>query len=177
MQIPHWITLFNFCYLDILALSIWMEKQKNHLPNFGKPPPDEISNTRSFGKNVIFDLTTVFSFKPEKYKFESMFVLGNGKSTGKIVTSVSSNGVIISTAHYPVDECGRRMHYHENPHICFLLQGGDIESRDNLSYERKTGDVYFYYAGEKHASISRKSLSKNRLIRFTLRNNALNNVR
>lgn len=95
-----------------------------------------------------------------------MFVLGNGKSTGLIVKSVDNRGVIISTAHYSVEECGGGMHYHENPHICFLLQGGDIERRDNLLYERKTRDVYFYYAGEKHASISRKSLSKNTNIEF-----------
>lgn len=35
-----------------------------------------------------------------------MFVLGNGKSTGKIVKSVSSNGVIISATHYPIEGCG-----------------------------------------------------------------------
>lgn len=58
------------------------------------------------------------------------------------------------------------MHYHENAHICFLLEGGDIESRNNFSYERKTGDIYFYYAGEKHATISRKSISKNANIEF-----------
>ena len=95
-----------------------------------------------------------------------MFVLGKGKSTGKIVNSLSDNGVIISTTHYPVEECNQGMHYHENPHICFLLQGEDIESRNNLSYRRKTGDVYFYYAGETHASISRKCISKNTNIEF-----------
>ena len=76
------------------------------------------------------------------------------------------NGVIISTTHYSVEECNHGMHYHENPHICFLLQGGDIESRSHRSYERKTGDIYFYYAGETHSSISRKSISKNTVIEF-----------
>lgn len=95
-----------------------------------------------------------------------MFALGKGESTGKIINSLSNNGVIISTTHYLVEECGQGMHYHENPHLCFLFQGGDIERRNNLSYERKTGDVYFYYSGEKHASISRKSVSKNTNIEF-----------
>ncbi len=95
-----------------------------------------------------------------------MFVLSKGKSTGKIVHSLSDNGVIISTTHYSVEECNQGMHYHENPHICFLLQGEDIESRNNLSYQRKTGDIYFYYAGETHASISRKRISKNTNIEF-----------
>lgn len=95
-----------------------------------------------------------------------MFVLSKGKSTGKVVNSLDDNGVIISTTHYSVEECGQGLHYHENPHICFLLAGGDMESRNNLSYERKTGDIYFYYAGEEHASISRKSVSKHTNIEF-----------
>lgn len=95
-----------------------------------------------------------------------MFVISEGKSTGNIVNSVSGNGIIISTTHYSVEECNHGAHYHENPHICFLLQGGDIESRNNHLYERKTGDIYFYYAGEMHASISRKSISKNTNIEF-----------
>lgn len=95
-----------------------------------------------------------------------MFVLGEGKSTGKIVNSRDNSGVIISTAHYPVEECSQGMHYHENPHICFLLQGGDIERRNNHLYERKTGETYFYYSGEKHASISRKDVSKHTNIEF-----------
>lgn len=93
-----------------------------------------------------------------------MLALTKGKSTGKIVNSIRNDGVIISTTHYPVEECEHGMHYHENPHICFLLQGEDIESRNNRLYERKTGEIYFYFSGEKHASISRKSLSKNTII-------------
>jgi AraC family transcriptional regulator len=95
-----------------------------------------------------------------------MIVLSKGKSTGEIVKSVRNSGAIISTTHYPIEECNHGMHYHENPHLCFLLQGSDVESRSNVLYERKTGDIYFYYAGEKHASISRKSVSKNIVIEF-----------
>ena len=95
-----------------------------------------------------------------------MFVLGKGKSTGKIVNSVSDGGVIISTTHYSVEECNHGIHCHENPHICFVLQGGDIEKRNNCSYERKTGDIHFYYAGEAHSSVSRKDVSKNTVIEF-----------
>jgi AraC family transcriptional regulator len=95
-----------------------------------------------------------------------MFALGRGESTGKIVKSLSHDGAIVSTAHYSVEECGQGMHYHENPHVCFLFQGSDVERRNNLSYRRKTGDVYFYYAGEEHASISRKSVSKHTNIEF-----------
>lgn len=95
-----------------------------------------------------------------------MFALSKGKSTGEIVKSLSYDGAIISTVHYTVEECHQGMHYHENPHLCFLLQGSDIESRNNLSYQRNTGDIYFYYAGEKHASVTRKNISKHTNIEF-----------
>lgn len=95
-----------------------------------------------------------------------MFVLGKGESTGKIVNSLNSDGAIINTTHYSVEECGQGLHYHENPHICFLLHGSDIETRNNQSYQRKTGDIFFYYAGEKHASVSRQSISKHTNIEF-----------
>jgi AraC family transcriptional regulator len=95
-----------------------------------------------------------------------MFFLSEGKSTGKIIKSVNNNGAIIITAQYTIEECNQGMHYHENPQICFLFQGSDMERRDNLLYERKTGDVYFYHAGEKHGAISRQSVSKNTVIEF-----------
>jgi AraC family transcriptional regulator len=95
-----------------------------------------------------------------------MFVLSEGKTTGKIIKSVKNSEAIISMTHYSIDECNQGMHYHENPHICFLFQGGDIETRNNHCYQRKTGDIYFYYAGEKHASIARKGISKHTNIEF-----------
>jgi AraC family transcriptional regulator len=96
-----------------------------------------------------------------------MFAVGKGKSTGKIVNSLENTGAIINTVHYSVEECSQGVHYHENPHICFLFQGSDLENRNNQIYQRKTGDIYFYYTGEKHASVSRKSLSKHTNIEFS----------
>lgn len=95
-----------------------------------------------------------------------MFVLGQGKSTGKIVSSFETSGTVINISHYSVEEGGQEMHYHENPHLCFLFHGKDIERRKNLLYERQTGDIYFYFSGEKHASVSRRSVSKNTNIEF-----------
>jgi AraC family transcriptional regulator len=95
-----------------------------------------------------------------------MSVISEGKSTGQIINSVNSEEVIVITAHYLIEECNYGMHYHENPQICFLMQGRDIESRNNVLYERKPGDTYFYYAGETHGAISRKSISKNTVIEF-----------
>lgn len=97
---------------------------------------------------------------------QSVFVLGQGKSTGEIIGSFDCDGVTITSAQYAVEECDAGMHYHENPHISFLYQGGDVERRSASSYERTTGNIYFYHAGEEHSSIFRTMLSKNINIDF-----------
>jgi AraC family transcriptional regulator len=95
-----------------------------------------------------------------------MIALSSGKSTGTILRSFSSEGVIIHTAEYSAEECHFGMHYHENPHLCFLLQGEDTECRKHSSYTRKTGDIHFYHAGEEHSSLSRTATTKNTLVEF-----------
>lgn len=95
-----------------------------------------------------------------------MVALSTGKSTGTILRSFSGNGVIINTAEYSAEECHYGMHYHENSHLCFLLQGEDTESRRSGSYTRKAGDIFFYRAGEEHSSVSRTLLTKNTIIEF-----------
>lgn len=95
-----------------------------------------------------------------------MLALSNGRSTGQVINSVNSEGVIVLTAQYSVEECNYGMHYHEDPQICFLFQGRDVERRKNDLYERRPGDVYFYRAGEKHGAIARQGISKNTVIEF-----------
>lgn len=95
-----------------------------------------------------------------------MIALSTGKSTGIVLRSFSRNGIIINTTEYSAEECRFGMHYHENPHLCFLLQGEDTESRKYASYTRKAGDIFFYHAGEEHASITRSLLTKNTIIEF-----------
>ncbi|NJM52976.1 MAG: hypothetical protein HC846_06010, partial [Blastocatellia bacterium] len=51
-------------------------------------------------------------------------------------------------------------HYHDNPTICFMLQGGGVEKRNRDSYERCACDVRFYHAEERHQSIIKVFPSK-----------------
>lgn len=95
-----------------------------------------------------------------------MIALSTGKSTGTILRSFVGNGVIIHTAEYSADECRFGMHYHENPHCCFVLHGVDVERRKHGSYTRKAGDMFFYHAGEEHSSLSRSILTKNTIVEF-----------
>ncbi len=89
-----------------------------------------------------------------------MFVLGKGKYTGKIVNSVNVDGSIISTTHYLAEKSKEDWHYHENPHISFVFQGGGSETRGRYSPKQKLNDIFFYHAGEKHRWISPELVSK-----------------
>lgn len=92
--------------------------------------------------------------------FEST-ILHKGKYTGSIVSRTKTENSIFSTTQYPVGHDEGGAHCHENPHISFVFEGGDIEERSNKSYERKAGEIFFYNAGETHQTIVRKRLSKN----------------
>ncbi len=95
-----------------------------------------------------------------------MFSLDTGKYTGKITKSLNIDGNIITNTHYSRKESNCDWHYHENPHISFIIKGGDSESRRSISYERKVGNIFFYHAGEKHRTVSGQKTSKNFNIEF-----------
>ena len=96
-----------------------------------------------------------------------MLALATGESSGQIVRRAESDGVIISTARYTAAGQAQGLHYHENPHICLIMRGRDEEVRGGRSYERRTGDIFFYRAGELHGSPARTDGLTNALVEFT----------
>jgi len=92
--------------------------------------------------------------------------LKKGKYTGKVNRCLSIHNTFISIIHYHPEEELTGMHYHENAHLCMLLQGEDKEKRNGISYIRNCGEVFFYPAGEVHATITQKRLRKSLVIEF-----------
>jgi hypothetical protein len=80
--------------------------------------------------------------------------LEEGNYAGQLLKTIAVENFIVSTTQYLESSCESVLHSHENPHICLLYQGSDIESRSNsISYERKAGDIFFYDSGEQHRTI------------------------
>ena len=94
-----------------------------------------------------------------------MFSLSKGKFTGKIVDKLNVGGVIINSASYAIDETNPGLHYHESPHLCFLLHG-NVETFKPDSSDRNTNDINFYHAGEVHSAVSNSLISKSVNIEF-----------
>ncbi len=97
-----------------------------------------------------------------------MKVLESGLYTGKIVDRLNKNGIYINTVHYSLDGDFTGSHYHLNPHICFLLQGADKEKRRNQVYQRKGGDIFFYYSGEEHETVQVNRFMKSMVIELDI---------
>ncbi len=95
-----------------------------------------------------------------------MHKLYKGNYSGEINKWYSDSNTLISTVQYHPQNELLGMHYHENAHICMLLQGEDIEKRNGTSYSRKSGDVFFYPSGQAHGTINQKCHTKNFIIEF-----------
>ena len=87
--------------------------------------------------------------------------LNKGQYSGEIMHIQYLNGLTIGSTSYSREAYISPLHYHENPHISFLLEGGHIEKRSNTSFERLPGDILFCNGGESHQFITKKFPSKN----------------
>lgn len=80
--------------------------------------------------------------------------------SGEITNNLHFEGLTAGTTSYQKETIKDDFHYHDNPTICFLLQGGGFEKRNQSSYERYACDVRFYHAEERHQSIIKVFPSK-----------------
>jgi AraC family transcriptional regulator len=64
-----------------------------------------------------------------------------------------ADGILAATTYYDQPIPPGLWHYHQNPMICFVLKGGNIEKRNGVEFERVPGRVTFYHAGEVHQNI------------------------
>lgn len=87
--------------------------------------------------------------------------LDRGHYLGKVAGICYADGIIAGTTTYPKEVFTSQMHYHNNLHISFVLQGGSIEKRIGSEYERLPGNIMFYSAGEAHQNIQKIFPSKN----------------
>ncbi len=98
-----------------------------------------------------------------------MLALRSGESTGQIVRSRTSDGVIVSTTRSAPSTRAPELHYHESAHFCLIVHGTDVETRSGRTYRRQAGDLHFYHAGESHASAVSSTRVTSALVEFGAR--------
>lgn len=87
-------------------------------------------------------------------------MLNKGQYSGDILQMREYNGIIASRTSYD-GNYNSAFHYHENPHITFIVQGGNLETKKGESTIRNSNDVMFYFSGEWHQTKPTNSNTKN----------------
>lgn len=86
--------------------------------------------------------------------------LNKGNYSGKVQNLKEYAGFITSKTTY-IDNFNTEFHYHENPHLSFILQGGNYEHKKSQKSIKNIGDVLFYHSGELHKTIPTDENTKN----------------
>lgn len=84
----------------------------------------------------------------------SFIALNEGNHLSEIFRLSQGIGTIYVSTHFEVGNSDLR-HYHDEPHLTFILSGGVTDKRKNLEAELFAGELMFFRAGEPHQTISR----------------------
>ena len=78
-----------------------------------------------------------------------MLVLEKGQYTGNVKQICGEAGIITSITAYDHESFNGSLHYHDNAHISFVLDGACVEKK-HTSYDRTPGKITYYSAKEPH---------------------------
>jgi AraC family transcriptional regulator len=79
-----------------------------------------------------------------------MVALEKQRYLGNVDNKLKADGVIVGAQTFRKKTSAEAIHYHENSHINFVLQGGVLDKRKNCEAERLSGELMFFHAGESH---------------------------
>ena len=79
----------------------------------------------------------------------NMQVLETGQYSGEVAGVCGGAGLFTSLTTYDSKSFNGALHYHENAHFSFVLNGGCIEKK-HVSYSCLPGKLQYYSAGEPH---------------------------
>jgi AraC family transcriptional regulator len=79
-----------------------------------------------------------------------MHSLTKGTYTGRLDKSICDGNIFACMTFYEDEAKHKTMHYHENPHISLVLNGGCIVKKREATYELLPGQSTFNKAGEYH---------------------------
>jgi AraC family transcriptional regulator len=91
-----------------------------------------------------------------------MIVLTKGEYLGSVHSTTSAEGVLIGITEYQEDQILSPMHYHENPHLSFVLKGNMCVKRKKLTgSDQAMESSSFMRSGEVHQNSIHSTHCKN----------------
>jgi AraC family transcriptional regulator len=90
-----------------------------------------------------------------------MLALEKGTYSRNVVDTLQAEGVIAGAQTFRKESASAAIHYHENSHLSFMLQGGVLDKRMSREAERLPGELMFFRAGEPHQTFIKSFPTKN----------------
>lgn len=90
---------------------------------------------------------------------QTFIALNKESHLSKMLRLSQGIGTLYVSTHFELGNSDL-LHYHDEPHLTFILHGGVTDKRKNLETERFSGEMMFFHAGEPHQTISRSFPTK-----------------
>lgn len=91
-----------------------------------------------------------------------MLVLNKGEYLGYVHSSTSTGGVLIGITEYQAEQVMSPMHYHENPHLSFVIKGVmGVRRKDHSCSDQTIESISFMRSGEIHQNSIHSDRCKN----------------
>jgi AraC family transcriptional regulator len=90
-----------------------------------------------------------------------MLALEKEKYSGSAGATLRADGVLAGARTFRTEGAAATLHYHENLHVSFVLQGGVLDKRKTWETECLPGELMFFHAGEPHQTFIKSFPTKN----------------
>lgn len=90
---------------------------------------------------------------------QTFIALNKENHLSEIFSLSQGIGTLYVSTHFEMGN-SNLLHYHDEPHLTFILNGGVTDKRKNLETERFSSELMFFHAGEPHQTISRSFPTK-----------------
>lgn len=85
---------------------------------------------------------------------QSFYALNRGRHLSEMFRFPKGEANVYVSTHFELGDSDL-LHYHDEPHLTFVLNGGVVDKRKSVDVERFAGELMFFYAGESHRTISK----------------------
>jgi AraC family transcriptional regulator len=97
--------------------------------------------------------------------YESYFQLSCGTPELEKFTLPQNIGSVSLSTLYEIGNSDL-LHYHDEPHLTFILNGGVLDKRKNIADIKDCGEMMFFHAGEPHQTINQSYPTKYITLQF-----------
>lgn len=96
---------------------------------------------------------------------QAFYSLNKGKHQSEVFKLSNESGTVYVSTHFELGNSDLA-HFHEEPHLTFILNGGLTDKRKRFETERFSGELMFFQAGEPHRTITQTFPTKYFTLQF-----------